>query len=85
MNILTNAWVTNNFFRQMDLTNNNKKIKAEKIFKEDLCAICLSNLSNILFCNCSHLCVCKECDKIGEGFQKCPMCNAINTNLRIIK
>ena len=81
-----NAWVTNNFFRQMDLTNNNEKIiKAEKIFEEDACAICLTNPPNILFCNCGHLCVCKECDKIGEGFQKCPMCNTINTNLRIIK
>ena len=62
-----------------------KIIKAEKIFKEDVCAICLTNPAYILFCNCGHLCVCEECNKIGEGLEKCPICNTENTNLKIIE
>ena len=80
ISILMNEWVLNHLY---DLPN--KKIKAEKIFKEDVCAICITNPANILFCKCGHLCVCKECAKIGEGFDKCPICNAENTNLRIIE
>ena len=62
-----------------------KPIKAEKTFKEDECVICLTNPSNILFCNCGHLCVCEECAKTGEGLEKCPICKTKNTNLRIIE
>ena len=64
---------------------NKKKIKAEKIFKEDVCAICITNPANILFCECGHLCVCEECVKLGKGLEKCLICNIINTNLRIIE
>ena len=63
---------------------NPKPIKAENFFK-DVCAICITNPANILFCNCGHLCVCEECAKIGEGLEKCPICNTVNTNLRIIE
>ena len=62
-----------------------KIIKAEKSFKEDVCAICITNPANILFCNCGHLCVCEECAKTGEGFEKCPICKTKNTNLRVIE
>ena len=82
MTILLNEWVLNQHF---SFINYKKLIKAEKIFKEDVCVICLTNPANILFCNCGHLCVCKECNKIGEGLEKCPICNAENTNLRIIE
>ena len=64
---------------------NPKPIKAEKIFKEDECVICVTNPPNILFCNCGHLCVCEECAKTGEGFEKCPICKTKNTNLRTIE
>ena len=91
MMVLMNEWVINRF-RQRDLTNrglflnNNKKIiKAENFFKEDECAICLTNPPNILFCNCGHLCVCEECSKTGESLEKCPICKTENTNLRIIE
>ena len=64
---------------------NRKIINAEKIFKEDECAICLTNPPNILFCNCGHQCVCEECSKTGESLEKCPICKTENTNLRIIE
>ena len=96
MMVLMNEWVANIFLGQIHLlnrglfhnnnnNNNNKIINAEKIFKEDKCVICLTNPSNILFCNCGHLCVCEECSKTGEGLEKCPICNTENTNLRIIE
>ena len=74
------------YFEQMDLANNNKKINnAEKFFKEDECVICLTNLSNILFCNCVHQCVCEECCKTGESLEKCPICKTENTIIIIIE
>ena len=76
-----NEWVLNHVYGLA----NEKKIKAEKFFKEDVCAICITNPANILFCECGHLCVCEECVKFGEGLEKCPICNIINTNLRIIE
>ena len=86
MTVLMNEWVLNHFFRQSCLTNNKKKIiNAEKTFKQDECVICLTNPSNILFCNCGHLCVCEECSKTGESLEKCPICKTENTNLRIIE
>ena len=47
-------------------------MNAEKTLKEDKCVICLTNLSNILFCNCVVLCV--ECSKTGESLENCPIC-----------
>ena len=74
------------YFEQMDLVNNNKKIiNAENFFKEDECVICLTNPSNILFCNCGHQCVCEKCCKTGESLEKCPICKTENTILRIIE
>ena len=78
--------VADQYFEQRDLANNNKKvIKAEKIFKENECVICLTNPPNIFFCNCGHLCVCEECSKTGESLEKCPICKTENTVFRIIE
>ena len=44
----------------------------EKTFKQDKCVICLTNPSNILFCNCGHLCLCKKCNEI-KNLKKCPV------------
>ena len=38
-----------------------KPINKERVFKTDKCVVCLERESNILFCNCGHLIVCKEC------------------------
>ena len=54
-------------------------------FKEDKCVICLTNPSNILFCNCGHICVCEECSKTGESLENCPICKTKNTILRILQ
>ena len=57
---------------------NNKKCK-----KEEICCICLSSPSNILFTNCGHLCICENCDnKLSEA--KCPLCRTKVTQQKII-
>ena len=58
--------------------NNNKKCK-----KEDICCICLTSPSNILFTDCGHLCICENCDsKLSET--KCPLCRTEVTQQKII-
>ena len=52
-----------------------------KTFKSEKCVICLEEEPKVLFCNCSHICVCMACLK---KFEKCPMCKIENTTLRII-
>ena len=55
-----------------------------KTYKTDECVICLGNKSNVLFCNCGHLCVCEKCIEI-KRLTKCPICKTENTILRIIE
>ena len=31
-----------------------------KTYEMDECVICLENKTNVLFCNCSHICVCEK-------------------------
>ena len=61
-----------------------KIVNAEQIFKSDECVICLSNPSNVLFCNCGHLCICVECDKT-KSLNTCPVCKTETTIKRNIK
>ena len=44
-----------------------------KIFKEDVCVVCLQNKPEIMFYDCQHCCVCSDCEKV-EPFMKCPYC-----------
>ena len=53
--------------------NLERKINAEQTFKEDECVICLTNLPNVLFCNCGHIAICTECDKT-KSLENCPVC-----------
>ena len=62
-----------------------KILNAEKTFKESECVICLTEPSNVLFCNCGHICICIECSKKGESLEKCPICKTENTILRFIE
>ena len=55
-----------------------KQINTKKTFKSDECVICLTNTPNVLFCNCGHLCVCIECDKV-ESLNTCPVCKTETT------
>ena len=59
-------------------------INTSQIFKSEECVICLSTKPNILFCNCGHLCLCKECNEI-KNLKKCPICKTENTILRIVE
>ena len=55
----------------------NKQINTEKTFKLDECVIYLTNPPNVLFCNCGHLCLCEECDKM-KSLKICPVCKTEN-------
>ena len=58
-------------------------INIEKSFKSDECVICLTNLPNVLFCNCGHLCICEQCGKM-KSLNICPVCKTENTIKRTI-
>ena len=58
--------------------NTVNKINADKSFKSDECVICLTNLPNVLFCNCGHIAICVECDK-KKSLKNCPICKTENT------
>ena len=53
-------------------------------FKSDECVICLTNSPNILFCNCGHIAICVECDKV-KSLKNCPVCKTKNTIKRTIE
>ena len=59
------------------------KINKEKTFKEDECVICLTNPPNVLFCNCGHIAICVECDKV-KSLKDCPMCKTETTIKRTL-
>ena len=61
-----------------------KIINSSQTFKSNECVICLTNSPNILFCNCGHIPICKECDKI-KTLSSCPVCKTENTILRLIE
>ena len=61
-----------------------KTINAKLIFKSEECVICLTNPPNVLFCNCGHLCMCEECDKV-KSLNTCPVCKTETTIKRNIK
>ena len=66
-------------------TNLNKKpINSIQTFKTDDCVICLTNPPQVLFCNCGHLCLCVECNKM-KTLKTCPVCKTENTILRVIE
>ena len=60
-----------------------KQINTGKSFKSGECVICLTNSPNVLFCNCGHLCLCVECDKI-KTLIVCPVCKTENTIKRTV-
>ena len=61
-----------------------EKINSSQTFKSNECVICLTNSPNILFCNCGHIPICKECDKI-KTLSSCPVCKTENKILRLIE
>ena len=57
------------------------KVNGSETFKSNECVVCLINRSNVLFCNCGHLCLCLECNRIKIS-NKCPICKTENTIIR---
>ena len=55
-----------------------------KTYKTDECVICLENKTNVLFCNCGHICVSEKCIEI-KRLTKCSVCKTENTILRIME
>ena len=53
-------------------------INTTKTFKSNECVICLTKLPNVLFCNCGHIPICIQCDKV-KGFYVCPVCETYNS------
>jgi len=47
-----------------------------KIYSVEECIICLSNLPNIVYAPCGHLCLCNECNTelSKKHDHKCPLC-----------
>ena len=62
------------------LESNLPKIHTGPSFK---CVICLTNISNVLFCDCGHICICSECDTF-KCLDSCPMCRIKSTIKRKI-
>ena len=58
-------------------------INVEKCFKYDECIICLTNLPNVLFCNCGHIAICEECEKM-KSLNACPICKTKITIKRMV-
>ena len=75
--------VVNSQLRDSD-EDEEKIINSSQTFKSNECVICLTNSPNILFCNCCHIPICKECDKI-KTLTSCPVCKTENTILRLIE
>ena len=64
--------------------NDEKIINSSQTYKSDECVICLSNPSNILFCNCGHIAICTECDKLKK-LNASPICKTENKILRCLE
>ena len=76
---------TNNETTNNETTNNETPIiNASQSFKFNECVICLTNSPNVLFCNCGHLCLCLECDKLKIS-NNCPICKIENTIIRTLE
>ena len=63
--------------------NTVNKINAAKTFKSNECVICLTNQPNVLFCDCCHIVICKECDSV-KSLETCPVCKTKNTIKRTV-
>ena len=58
-------------------------INTELTFKSDQCVICLTNPPNVLFCNCRHLCIYVEYDRV-KSLNTCLVCKTETTIKRNI-
>ena len=61
-----------------------KVINTDKSFNLNECVICLTNPPIVLFCNCGHLSICEECDKV-KSLNVCPVCKTENYIKRMVE
>ena len=61
-----------------------KPINSIQTFKSEECIICLTNPPQVLFCNCGHLCLCVECNKM-KTLKTCPICKTQNEIIRTLE
>ena len=54
-----------------------------KTFKQEECCACMTNKTNVLFCNCGHICICERCLPLNRE-NKCPVCKKFSNIIRII-
>ena len=72
---------------EIDVDSEEKEpsINTEQTFKSTECVICLTNPSNVLFCNCGHIAICVECDKVKSLFVQFVKLKTLLNELYIIK
>ena len=63
---------------------NKKSINSIQTFKTGDYVIYLTKPPQVLFCNCGHLCICTECNKM-KTLETCPVCKTENAILRVIE
>ena len=59
-------------------------INSPRCFKSVECVVCLTNPPNVLFCNCGHICLCSECEKLKNS-NRCPICKIENKIIRVLE
>ena len=70
---------------EIDVDSEEKEpsINTVQTFESDECVICLTNPPNVLFCNCGHIAICVECDKV-KSLKNCPVCKIETTIKRTL-
>ena len=71
-------------FNKQNLELKKERINLGKTFKSNECVICLTNPSNVLFCNCGHIGICVECDET-KGLNVCPVCKTENYTKQMVE
>lgn len=59
---------------------NKRKEETSETQEKILCAICKNEIPNIVYIDCKHLCICKNCFDKSEN-HKCPICGCKVTNI----
>ena len=77
-------------FNQKDTLLEKKKKKINEMNSKILCIKCNSNERDVIFCECSHLTICRSCleelaEEKGKSKAICPACNIMSRRFFYIK